>query len=92
MSSDKKYMMYRINYDTFPKIKFPTSPFDDIKASIERTLVVQVVEKIEEEIIKKYEEIAKRNGISDLVLLSEEEIKQFLMKYLPIYMEEKGMK
>ena len=89
----KKYMMYNIkNYDTFPKIEFPTSPFDDIKVSIERKLYVQVIEKIDEEIIGKYVEIAKRNGITDLVLLSEEEIKQFLMKYLPIYMKEKGMK
>ena len=88
----EEYMMYKINYDTMTKIDFPTSPFDDIKASIERKLFVEVVEKIEEEIIKKYEEIAVRYGISDLVLLSESHIKQFLTKYLPIYIEEMGLK
>lgn len=92
VEEQKEYMMYKINYKAMPKIEFPTSPFEDIKASFESTFIVEAVKKIDKEIIKKYEEIAKRNGINDLILLSESQIKQFLTKYLPIYMEEKGLR
>lgn len=92
LDCQEEFMMYKINYETMPKFDdYPTSPFE-IQTSFERKLIVDIVEKIDREIIKKYEEIAAKNGINDLILLSESEIKEFLQNYLPIYMKEKGLK
>lgn len=91
MKNDKKYIMYKINHETMPKIEFPNSPFEDIKALWERTIMVETVEKIDNEIIESYEKIAREYGINDLILLDKTQIKEFLMIYLPIYKKEKGI-
>lgn len=71
-----------------------------IEESLENPYVFSIQQQVKTEIIDKYDELIfdllyeefMESDATDLVILDQTEFRRFLMKYLPMYVEEKNAK
>lgn len=79
-----KNILHHIRYDR-------EQPIDNYACNIVRMtgkLITAYVEKVDEYILKTLYEYYKDTDITDLFVIDKQEFKNFILKYLPIYLNE----
>ena len=85
-----KNIMYSFGFKrgNFPKIEMNNLENDYI-AKITEKILVEKVQKVNEVILKSlYETYLEFTDIDTLLVIDKSEFEKFLLKYLPIYLEE----
>ena len=89
MKNDDKWFIHRIVFPDYLKKEpevFKHENFE--KYTIEHTIGVEIIEQYDKRLIDfLYEQYAKE-GVHTLFILNKSQFKDFLLKYLPKYMEE----
>jgi hypothetical protein len=85
-----KNIIHRIDFD---RVKLPIAQqheFDGFVYSMQQTIGKQIAESVDSEILEMLYNAYKDTECDTLIILDKSEFKYFLLKYLPIYLEERN--